>query len=102
MFWFRVPKPLRFGTIDGYKLRYADKTVNKLSWAEITIPNRIGGGDLFNITIGNLKIYTPYLFDIAAYTYRAVGEYSDNVTVWTDEYGKSSLPNVFFAFSQLL
>lgn len=89
MSWFRVPEPFRFGTILGYKLRYADKTMAKLSWIELTIPNRIGGNDSFNFTISSLKTYTPYIFDIAAFTYKAVGVYSDNVTVWTDAYSKS-------------
>ena len=89
MSWFRVPKPFRFGIIRGYKLRFSDKTSLKQSWTELTIPNRFDEDDSFNMTIGNLKIYTPYVFTIAAFTDKAFGVYSENSTVWTDEYSTS-------------
>ena len=85
--WTRVPKEHRQGIIDGYRLYYADKTLPDISWHNIIIPNRYGGGDNFNQTVKGLKIYTPYLFKISAFTYKAEGMLSDNVTVWTDEYG---------------
>ena len=85
--WSRVPEEHRQGIIEGYRLYYADKTLPYISWRNLKIPNRHGGGDMFNQTVGGLKIYTPYLFKISAFTYRAEGALSDNVTVWTDEYG---------------
>ena len=85
--WTRVPKGYRQGTIEGYKLYYADKTLSSISWHTIIISNRHGGGDNFNQTVKGLKTYTPYLFKISAFTYRAEGALSDNLTVWTDEYG---------------
>ena len=82
-----MPEEHRQGIIEGYRLYYADKTLPYISWRNLKIPNRHGGGDMFNQTVGGLKIYTPYLFKISAFTYRAEGALSDNVTVWTDEYG---------------
>eukprot|EP00794_Sanderia_malayensis_P019880 gene19880-21821_t len=41
---------------------------------------------LFNKTVTGLKIYTPYVFRVAGFTYKAVGVYSEDLTVWTDEY----------------
>ena len=86
--WARVPKEHRQGIIEGYRLYYADKTLPNISWHNLSTPNRHGGGDMFNQTVKGLKIYTPYLFKIAAFTYRAEGAVSESVTVWTDEYGK--------------
>lgn len=85
--WQRVPKPFRFGLIFGYKLHFKDSTLQNAPWKELTIPNSFDG-DVFNETIANLKIYTPYKFRIAAYTMKAVGVFSDNITVWTDEHSE--------------
>lgn len=87
MTWLRVPPEHRQGVIDGYRLYYKDKTTPDAPWSIISVPNRQGGGDMFNQTVSGLKIYTPYLFKMSAFTYRAEGVISDNVTVWTDEYG---------------
>ena len=86
--WTRVPKEHRQGIIEGYRLYYADKTLPNISWHNLSMPNRHGGSDMFNQTVNGLKIYTPYLFRISAFTYKAEGVFSDNVTVWTDEYSK--------------
>lgn len=86
--WRRVPKEFRNGIIVGYKLDYKDKTVPGGPWLTITVPNRHNGSDVFNQTIAGLKKYTPYLFRIQAFTYRADGVLSENVTIWTDEGGK--------------
>ena len=87
MNWTRIPKEFRHGVIFGYKLHYKDETLVDAPWKNITIANREGGGDEFNETITGLKIYTPYTFRIQAFTYKADGAMSKNVTVWTDEYG---------------
>ena len=89
MTWSRVPKEHRQGVIDGYKLYYKDKTLPDGPWKHIITPNRQGDGDMFNQTVTELKIYTPYVFKISAFTYKAEGVLSDNVTVWTDESGMS-------------
>ena len=102
MTWSRVPKEHRQGVIDGYKLYYKDKTLPDGPWKHIITQNRQGGGDMFNQTVTELKIYTPYVFKISAFTYKAEGVLSDNVTVWTDEFGKSyQLSNVLSFLSVL-
>ena len=85
--WLQVPQSFRFGTILGYKLRYAEKSLQNLTLSEVAIPNRLDNVS-FHTTIANLKIYTPYSFWIAAFTYKSTGVYSDEVTIWTDEFSK--------------
>ena len=87
MKWTRVPKEHRQGIIEGYKLYYKDKTIPDGPWHNVIVPNRQGGSDLFNKTVTGLRIYTPYVFRIQAFTYKADGVFSENITVWTDEYG---------------
>ena len=66
---------------------YTDGTLDTPAWVNLTIPNRLDGNNTFNQTITGLKIFTPYFFKIKAFTYKAAGVASANVTVWTDDYG---------------
>ena len=81
-----MPLEHRNGIILGYKLSYKDETLPTSDWINVTIGNVQGGTDLFNKTLSKLKIYTPYMFRVLAFTYRAEGPFSENVTVRTDDY----------------
>lgn len=87
MSWTRVPKANRHGIVFGYRIYYRDQTIPNATWRNITIPNRHNGSDAFSTIIGGLKIYTPYLCKITAFTYKSEGVFSKDITVWTDEYG---------------
>ena len=88
MTWIRVPKEYRHGIIEGYRLHYKDSIIPDAPWQNVTVENRHSGSDIFNTTVTGLRIYTPYMFRIQAYTIGGEGVLSDNVTIWTDEYGK--------------
>eukprot|EP00794_Sanderia_malayensis_P019881 gene19881-21822_t len=85
--WFRVPEAHTQGVILGYKLMYKDGTIPDATWINFSLPNVLNEEyGLFNKTVTGLKIYTPYVFRVAGFTYKAVGVYSEDLTVWTDEY----------------
>lgn len=65
-----------------------DATISDGPWYNITTPNKHDDSDVLNQTVTGLKIFTPYLFRILAFTYKSEGILSDNVTVWTDEDGE--------------
>lgn len=88
MNWTRVPKEFRHGIVTGYKLYYKDGTISHAPWKYIVIPNRQNGSDVFSQNVTGLKIFTPYIFKVLAFTYKADGVFSENVTVWTDEFSK--------------
>ena len=88
--WTRVPKEDRHGIIFGYRIYYRDETMPSTTWRNVTVRNRQNGSDAFSTIIGGLKIYTPYLCKITAFTYKSEGVFSERITVWTDEYGMIS------------
>ena len=83
-----MPEGFKHGVILGYTLLYKDGTNSSAQWIDVDIPNSLDGDGIFNATLVDLKIYTPYIFKIAGYNYRATGVYSESVTVWTDEFGE--------------
>ena len=87
MYWSRVPAESRHGIILGYTLSFVDATDNTATWTNHTIQND-NTSSFFNKTLAGLKIYTPYTFRLLAFTYRAEGPFSDNLTVWTDDFSK--------------
>ncbi len=81
-----MPEGFRQGVIEGYKLMYKDGTIPNATWTTFSIPNIAYENDIFNKKLTDLKIYTPYVFKVAAFTNRKVGVFSEHVTVWTDDY----------------
>ncbi len=67
---------------------YRDETITNSSWISHIISSEEDNNGFFNKTLVNLKIYTPYQFKVAGFTVKAVGVFSDNVTVWTDDFCK--------------
>ena len=95
MTWTRVPKEYRHGIIEGYRLHYKDTTIPDAPWQNVTVTNRHNGNDILNTTVTGLRIYTPYMFRIQAFTTGGEGVLSENVTVWTGEYGKFICCQIF-------
>ena len=85
--WSNVPEESRHGIILGYRISFADATSISMKWENRTLPNDPTTG-IFKMILAKLKIYTPYIFKILAYTYRGEGPFSNNITVWTDDFSK--------------
>lgn len=85
--WSRIPPENRNGIILGYKLSFIDATDESAAWVNHTILND-NASRVFSKKLSGLKIYTPYIFKLLGYTYRAEGPFSNNLTVWTDEFGE--------------
>ena len=85
VYWSRVPPDGRNGIILGYKLSFIDASNISATWVNRTKLNDDKTRS-FNETLIGLKIYTPYVFKILAYTYRGEGPFSRNITVRTDDF----------------
>ena len=100
MKWDRVPANFRHGIILGYRLFYKDISLPDQPWKHLFVNNSVNGAVNLRTNLTGLKIYTPYAFMIQAFNIKAFGKLSENVTVWTDEYGKLLFESSFNFFSR--